>query len=182
MAIVARARTSYCRWMIDRRFPTALQIMQSLVLMERQDRPWVSSAEFATYFRVNPTLMRRLLTTLVQHGLLQSQMGRNGGVRLARKPEAITLRDIYYAAVADKKLWTPRTNIPRRCTVSRNFGTYFESLEEDADLALANLLASRTLAESYAELECLETANESSGRVRMHVSDLDGPRIALAST
>lgn len=145
--------------MIDRRFPTALQIMQSLVLLERQDRPWVSSAEFATYFRVNPTLMRRLLTTLVQHGLLNSQMGRNGGVRLARNPEAITLRDIYHAAVADKKLWTPRTDIPRRCTVSRNFAVYFEKLEQEADLELANLLSSRTLADSYAELERFDKAS-----------------------
>lgn len=147
--------------------------MQSLVLMERQNRPWVSSAEFATYFRVNPTLMRRLLTTLVQHGLLKSQMGRNGGVRLARKPEEITLRDIYCAAVADKKLWMPRTDIPRRCTVSRNFETYFKNLEEDADLALANLLASRTLADSYVELENLDGADKLFNQLQPHVSDSD---------
>ena len=156
--------------------------MQSLVLLERQDRPWVSSAEFATYFRVNPTLMRRLLTMLVQHGLLQSQMGRNGGVRLARKPEAITLRDIYHAAVADKKLWTPRTDIPRRCTVSRNFGMYFEGLEKDADLALANLLANRTLADSYAELEHLDGADEPFRNIEISIPDLDTPRSALATT
>ncbi len=131
--------------------------MQSLVLMEREGRPWVSSGEFASYFRVNPTLMRRLLTTLVQHGLLQSQMGRNGGVRLARKAELISLRDIYQAAVADKKLWTPRTDIPHRCTVSRNFERFFEKLESAADLALTDMLAQRSLAESFMELEGLES-------------------------
>ncbi len=141
---------------IDRRFPTALQVMQSLVLLERDGRPWVSSAEFATYFRVNPTLMRRLLTTLVQHGLLISQMGRHGGVRLARDPQQITLREIYQSAVADKKLWTPRTGIPQRCAVSRNFEHYFGTLERDADLALTELLDKRTLAESFAEIETLD--------------------------
>lgn len=142
--------------MIDRRFPTALQIMQSLVLMERDGRPWVSSGEFADYFRVNPTLMRRLLTTLVQHGLLTSQMGRNGGVRLAREAEQITLRDIYQAAVADKKLWTPRSGIPQRCAVSRNFEQFFGALERDADLALTELLGRRTLADSFSEVERLD--------------------------
>lgn len=141
---------------IDRRFPTALQVMQSLVLLEREGRPSVSSAEFAAYFRVNATLMRRLLTTLVQHGLLISQMGRHGGVRLARKPDQITLRDIYQAAVAEKKLWTPRAGIPQRCVVSRNFEHYFGSLERDADLALTDLLGQRTLAQSFAQVEDLD--------------------------
>ena len=142
--------------MIDHRFPTALQVMQSLLLMEREGTPWVSSASFAAFFRVNPTLMRRLLTTLVQHGLLESQMGRNGGVRLARAPEAITLRDIYQAAVADKKLWAARTDFPHRCTVSRNFEQYFENLKAAADLALTEMLAGMTLADSFVELKRMD--------------------------
>ena len=166
--------------MLDRRFPTALQVMQSLVLMERQDRPWVSSSEFATYFHVNPTLMRRLLTALVQHGLLQSQMGRNGGVRLARRPEHITLRDIYCAAVADKKLWTPRTDIPLRCAVSRNFKAYFETLEQDADLALANFLASRTLADSFAAIEVLDDADGSFRRAKAADLAVHNPKAVSA--
>lgn len=142
--------------MIDRRFPTALQVMQSLVLMEREGKPWVSSAAFAAYYCINPTLMRRLLTTLVQHGLLLSQMGRHGGVRLARQPDQITLRDIYQAAVADKKLWMPRSGIPQRCAVSRNFEDYFGTLERDADLALTALLGGRTLAQSFTAIEDLD--------------------------
>lgn len=151
-----RLRHPIVRRVIDRRFPTALQLMQALVLLEREGRPSVSSGEFASYFRVNPTLMRRLLRTLVQHGLLISQMGRLGGVRLARTPDQITLRDVYQAAVADKKLWTPRTGIPQRCAVSRNFERYFCLLERDADLALTELFGKRTLAHSVAEIENLD--------------------------
>ena len=142
--------------MIDRRFPTALQIMQTLVLLKRDSVPWVSSAAFAAFFRTNPTLMRRLLTTLVQHELLESQMGRNGGVRLGRSPDTITLKDIYQAAVPDKKLWNVRSDIPHRCTVSRNFEAYFEKLEVDADAALMELLAGQTLEQSFAKLERLD--------------------------
>ena len=158
--LLHRVRRPIFVHMIDRRFPTALQVMQSLVLMEREGRPWVSSAEFAAYFKVNPTLMRRLLTTLVQHGLLVSQMGRHGGVRLAREADQITLRDIYQAAVADKKLWTPRTGIPKRCAVSRNFGSYFGTLEREADLALTELLGNRTLGQSFADLESLDKLHQ----------------------
>lgn len=83
-------------------------------------------------------------------------MGRNGGESLARAPEAITLRDIYQASVADQKLWMARTDIRHRCTVSRNVEQYFEGLEAEADLALTKMLAGRMLSGSYAELERMD--------------------------
>jgi Rrf2 family transcriptional regulator, repressor of oqxAB len=149
--------------MIDLRFPTALQMMQSLVLAERQGMTYVSSAQFAEGLRANPTLVRKLLTTLVQDNLLVSQMGRNGGVRLSRPAERITLREIYEAAVAGKKLWTTRTDLPHRCVVSTNFEHYFSNLVGAADRAVLEILGSQTLAQSFAALEEIDRCGGRTG-------------------
>jgi hypothetical protein len=47
--------------------------------------------------------------------LLRSQMGKTGGVRLARPAAEITLRDIYSAVVADAKIWPPELEFPVAC-------------------------------------------------------------------
>ena len=146
--------------MLDRRFPTALQMMQSLVLAERRGTPVVSSAQLSDYLAANPTLVRKLQTTLVQKGLLTSQLGRRGGVRLARSAETITLRQIFEAAVSERPLWTARPNIPHRCVVSTNFPRYFSDLVRLADGAVLDALESQTLAESFTELMALEAKRE----------------------
>lgn len=86
--------------MIDVRFPTALQIMLGLALAEQQSVPHLTSTQLAESLGANPSFVRKLLVPLVQSKLLSSQMGKAGGVRLARPAADITLRDIYRAVVA----------------------------------------------------------------------------------
>lgn len=143
--------------MIDLRFPTALQVMLSLILAEKEGVSLVSSAKLAKGLGANPSLVRNLLVPLVQQGLVVSSMGKNGGVRLGRRPETITLREIYEVVTAGKTLFSVRTDYPRRCVVSANFDTYFQGLAEDADNALLELLGSQTLAQSYSALEAVDS-------------------------
>ena len=65
--------------MIDVRFPTALQIMLSLALADRNSVSQLSSAELAKSLGANPSFVRKLLVPLVQSRLLRSQMGKTGG-------------------------------------------------------------------------------------------------------
>jgi len=144
--------------MTDVRFPTALQIMLSLALAEKHSTPWLSSAELAKSLGANPSFVRKLLVPIVQSKLLESQMGKAGGVRLARPASKITLREIYSAVVADTKIWSPRTGIPHRCLVSSNIQGYFEDLVDDAQNAMLSTLGRRTLLQALAELEKRESA------------------------
>jgi Rrf2 family transcriptional repressor of oqxAB len=143
---------------IDVRFPTALQIMLSLALAEQNNISQLSSAELAKSLGANPSFVRKLLVPLVQRKLLLSQMGKSGGVRLARSAAEITLRDIYGAVVADTKIWAPRNGIPHRCLVSSNVQGYFEELIDDAQDAILSMLGQRTLLEVLTELEVRENA------------------------
>jgi Rrf2 family transcriptional regulator, repressor of oqxAB len=128
---------------IDVRFPTVLQIMLSLALAEQNNVSQLSSAELAKSLGANPSFVRKLLVPLVQSKLLRSQMGKTGGVRLARPAAEITLRDIYSAVVADTKIWAPRTGIPHRCLVSSNVQGYFEELIDDAQDAILSMLGTQ---------------------------------------
>jgi len=151
---------------IDVRFPTALQIMLSLALAEQQSVPHLSSSQLAESLGANPSFVRKLLVPLVQSKLLRSQMGKAGGVRLARPAAEITLRDIYRAVVADTKIWAPRTGIPHRCLVSSNVQGYFEELIDDAQESILTMLGQRTLLQALTELERRDSAKRPASKVR----------------
>jgi Rrf2 family transcriptional repressor of oqxAB len=142
--------------LIDVRFPTALQIMLSLALADRNSISQLSSAELAKSLGANPSFVRKLLVPLVRSKLLRSQMGKAGGVRLARPAAEINLRDIYCAVVANTKIWAPRTGIPKRCLVSSNVQGYFEELIDDAQDAIMSMLGQHTLLQALTELELRE--------------------------
>jgi Rrf2 family transcriptional repressor of oqxAB len=153
--------------MIDVRFPTALQIMLSLALADQQSVPHLTSFQLAESLGANPSFVRKLLVPLVQSTLVRSQMGKAGGVRLARPAAEITLRDIYRAVVADTKIWAPRTGIPHRCLVSSNVQGYFEELIDDAQEAILSMLGQRTLLDALTELEIRESAKSVTSEVRL---------------
>jgi Rrf2 family transcriptional repressor of oqxAB len=125
--------------------------MLSLALADRNSVSQLSSAELAKSLGANPSFVRKLLVPLVQSKLLRSQMGKTGGVRLARPAAEITLRDIYGAVVADTKIWAPRTGIPHRCLVSSHVQGYFEELIDDAQEAILSMLGQRTLLQALTD-------------------------------
>jgi len=146
----------------DLRFPTALQMMLSLALAERQNIGSLSSAQLAAGIGVDPSFVRKLLVPLVRDGLAHSLEGKNGGTRLARPSAGITLRDIYCSVMGTKKLWIPRPDVPHRCLVSSNVEHFFEALANDAEEAVLGLLATRTLHQSLEELDNLSDSDRSS--------------------
>jgi Rrf2 family transcriptional regulator, repressor of oqxAB len=144
--------------MIDLRFPTALQMMLSLALAEREGVATVSSAQLAEGLGANPSLVRKLLVPLVRDGLVRSFLGKSGGVCLGRPAEQLTLRDIYCCVTDGKKLWSARTNVPHHCLVSSNVECFFDGLADEAEKAVLDVLGQRTLKQSLAELQTLDKA------------------------
>lgn len=56
-----------------------------------------TSAEIAEHAGTNPVVVRRVLGRLREAELLTSEKGHSGGWKLARRPEKITLADVYMA-------------------------------------------------------------------------------------
>jgi Rrf2 family transcriptional repressor of oqxAB len=143
--------------MIDVRFPTALQLMLNLALAHAEGVAQLSSTQLAGSLGTNPSLVRKLLSPLAGAGLVRSSFGRDGGIRLSRPAEAITLREVYCAVLGEKSLWTPRA-VPHQCVVSSNIERYFVDLAAKADDAVLRTLEHKTLADSLSELRRLDAA------------------------
>ena len=141
--------------MIDIRFPTALHLMLSLALAHAEGVEQLSSSELANGLGANPSQVRKLLVPLANAGLVHATYGRDGGIRLGRSANSITLREIYSAVIGEKSLWAPRS-VPHRCLVSSNVERYFVGLAAKADDAVLKTLEHKTLADSLAELRKLD--------------------------
>ncbi|MFF2480849.1 RrF2 family transcriptional regulator [Paenibacillus sp. NPDC058071] len=70
--------------------------LQAMVILARK-QTCISSAELAVHLKSEATLLRRIMAKLVKEGLLDTREGRDGGYRLGRPPEEITLADVYSA-------------------------------------------------------------------------------------
>jgi Rrf2 family transcriptional regulator, repressor of oqxAB len=143
--------------MIDLRFPTALQIVLGIQIAE-EDGVRCTSQKLADSLGVNASFVRKLLVPLSRDGIVATSQGKGGGVRLARKPETITLRDIYLTVTAEKKLWVARSDVPCQCVASANIVQFFECLAGEAEGLVLQMLADRTVADSVAEIRKLEIA------------------------
>ncbi|MVZ10134.1 Rrf2 family transcriptional regulator [Enterobacteriaceae bacterium 8376wG6] len=151
--------------MLDFRFPTALQMVLSVAVAEKQGMR-STSATLAAALEANPSFIRKLMVPLTKDGIIVSTLGRNGSIHLGRPAEEITLRDIYLAVIDDKRIWASRPEVPAHCLVSATACWYFKSVVNEAEQASLAVLARHTVADSLAELErgdkraCAEYAAE----------------------
>jgi Rrf2 family transcriptional repressor of oqxAB len=76
---------------------------------------------------------------------------------IGKEDSRITLRDIYLAVTEEKKLWAAREDVPSQCVASANIVQFFEYLAGEAEGLVLQLLASRTVADSVAQIRKLET-------------------------
>lgn len=126
--------------MLDFRFPTALQMVLSVAVAEKQGMR-STSATLAAALEANPSFIRKLMVPLTKDGIIVSTLGRNGSIHLGRPAEEITLRDIYLAVIDDKRIWASRPEVPARCLVSANACWYFKSVVNEAEQASLAVLA-----------------------------------------
>ncbi|MUT67628.1 Rrf2 family transcriptional regulator [Paenibacillus sp. NEAU-GSW1] len=70
--------------------------LQAMVILARKSSACPSS-ELAGALKSEATMLRRVLAKLAKANLLETREGRDGGYRLSRGPEAITLADVYLA-------------------------------------------------------------------------------------
>lgn len=142
--------------MIDLRFSTALQMVLSVALAD-QDGFRCTSHTLAEGLSTNASFVRKLLIPLTREGMIVAAIGKGGGLHLGRAAEQITLRDVYLAAMEDKKIFVAREDIPTRCRISTNINAFFAEVATDAETAMLDALGRRNVADSLAELLRLDT-------------------------
>lgn len=125
--------------MVDTRFSVSVHIIVSLAY-----RPDVltNSDALAGVLKTNPTFVRKLVSKLVEAGIVQSFRGKGGGIKLAKSPKEISLKDIYVAAMDEKVLVsTPKKSAHKACKVSCSMSEILCEVVEGVESATKSYLS-----------------------------------------
>lgn len=120
--------------------------LHTLGHMARDPERMRKSADIAAHAGTNPVVVRRVLGTLREAGLLVSESGHSGGWRLARAPQEITLADVYLAL--DERLAAPEngTEAPD-CSVEHALQHRVSKVMAEVEQTLVQKLSETTILE-----------------------------------
>lgn len=105
-----------------------------------------TSADIADHAGTNPVVVRRVLGKLREAGLLASEKGHAGGWRLARKPQDITLADVYLA-LDERLVATDGMNGSSTCSVEHALQERVSGVLEEIEQSLVQRLAETSISE-----------------------------------
>ena len=108
------------------------------------DEPLTSEA-IATSVDTNPVVIRRIMSHLRQHGLVDSRPGSNGGWRLLRPASGLSLLEVYQAVSHEAVLAMHQHPNPD-CPVGGNIQNSLGSVFDDAQQAFEQALGKFTVA------------------------------------
>ncbi len=126
------------------RFPISLHI---LTLMARAEGELLSSEHIAGSINCNPVLVRKEISNLRNHGLIESKEGKNGGATLAKPAANILLSDIYQAVRQSSLLGNSRNTPNPDCEVGKQINLHLDHLYAEVEGTLIRKLQLVTLAD-----------------------------------
>jgi Rrf2 family protein len=106
----------------------------------------VTSDAIAHSVATNPVVIRRVMSHLRAHGLVDSRSGANGGWRLARAAHELSLREVYLAVSNESVLATHHHPNPE-CPIGSNILGALDNVFDDAQEALELALGKFTVAD-----------------------------------
>lgn len=107
----------------------------------------VGSDDLAKSVGTNPSFLRGLIGKLKEAGLVETQMGKGGGTRLAREAGKITLKDIYLATESGPGLKTHECCATARCPVQAGMTTLLADINARVETAVQSELVKTTVAD-----------------------------------
>ncbi len=123
--------------MVNQQFAFAVHTLAALAANPKQG---MTSESIAQSVNTNPVVIRRLLAKLSKSALVETQMGKNGGVRLKKSPQEITLKDIYLAIQNRTLLAANENETNRKCPISCKMKSIMEEVINEAEEATLNHL------------------------------------------
>jgi len=96
-------------------FAIAAHLMAALAYRQGAD---LTSAHLAMSVNTSPSFIRRTLARLAKAGLVKTTTGKSGACRLEKRPERISLLDIYKAVGAPKAFAIHAYPNQKACVVS----------------------------------------------------------------
>ena len=129
------------------RLTIATHALAWMALNERGGAELTTSEQIAGSVKTNPVVIRRLMSEMGKAGLISSRRGANAGWRLAKAPEAISLRDIDDALGAEATFAMHRNEPSAICPVARGIRPALAPVYARVDDAVRRELAATSLAD-----------------------------------
>ena len=123
--------------MANSQFALAIHI---LTMLARSPECNVKSDHIAASANTNAVVIRRLIGQMAHAGLVFSQTGAQGGTRLSRPPQEITLCEIYRAVSRSEVLALRPTSPNKECPVGRNIEFVLCSIQKEIDNSICETL------------------------------------------
>ncbi|CAM4446931.1 MAG: Rrf2 family transcriptional regulator [Paenibacillus macerans] len=117
--------------------------VHALILLAKCEGP-LSSAAIASNVQSHATFLRRVLAQLTHTGIVEAREGRNGGYYLKRRPDQITLADIFLAVKSD----CCEQEVQEECTSGQQ---KLEAIMGEVQKQAVELLKQHTLADLMQE-------------------------------
>lgn len=106
------------------RLPVAVHILLAITFFEGREK--TTSVFLAGSVNVNPVVIRNVLGQLKSAGLITVKAG-EGGSSLAKRPEDITLLDVFRAVEKEEELFHFHENPNPECPVGKNVHTVLDN-------------------------------------------------------
>ena len=124
------------------RFIVAVHLLAVLAV-----RGKVKSNDMAWSVNTNPVVIRRILGSLREAGLVHSQTGPNGGSTLARPADQITLANVYDAVEGGQLFHSFYSDPSEACPIGSNIEDCMATVFEETQNAVRNTLSTKTIAQ-----------------------------------
>jgi DNA-binding IscR family transcriptional regulator len=125
------------------RFAVSLHI---LTLLAEAGDELCSSEWLAGSININPVLVRKEVSNLRNHGLIDSKEGKNGGSTLAKPANKILLSDVYLAIKQESFLGQSKNDPNPDCRVGKQINKHLDALYLEVEDSLLVKLGKKTLA------------------------------------
>jgi DNA-binding IscR family transcriptional regulator len=132
------------------RLATAIHIAGMLSFAEHMP---MTSEMIARSVNTNAVVVRRIIGLLVCHKLVKVKMGTGGGAYLARKPEEITLAEIYSALEEGSIFEVPQFDKTHHCEIGKVVRPVLADILQTAEKSMVANLGSSTLADVIARVK-----------------------------
>ncbi|NCD68942.1 RrF2 family transcriptional regulator [Mucilaginibacter agri] len=129
---------------MNARFQIAVHI---LTLLHHAKGELYPSEFIAGSINANAALVRKELSNLRKHGLVESKEGKTGGYALGRPAELITLADVYAAIKSVTPFGLAKNQPNPDCPVGKQVNKHVMALYRDVDQSISKHLFGITLAD-----------------------------------
>lgn len=128
--------------MSNTRFATAIHIM---TILGNNPEEWHTSDWLAGSINVNPVIVRKEISVLREAGLVESRKGKDGGCRVAKNTNDISISDIYRAVKNSEILGKKNQNPNPKCEIGKEINQNLDVLFSETNDLVVSFLKNKSL-------------------------------------